>query len=177
MRTTTQLLHCRGSDISVRLLADIRDVWPAGQDRIFSQDLVDLLTKMEDRPWIEWRHGNGLTPASMSRLLRRYDIGPKKLRIGGVTKQGYDLESFTDAFDRYLPPHPTHKSEHLEQSNGDAGNRGSADQNTGGDVPVYEPSENPGQDYDVPVVPVQTLGTGGLSAESGLFEGLDNVSS
>jgi len=53
------------------LLSDIREVLEAkATTRIFSQDLVDALVAMEDRPWCEWRRGRPMTQNSLARLLR-----------------------------------------------------------------------------------------------------------
>ena len=38
--------------------------------------------------------------------MRAYGIKPKVIRVGGATPRGYRKEDFTDAWLRYLPPHP-----------------------------------------------------------------------
>jgi hypothetical protein len=37
-------------------------------------------------------------------MLRPFGIIPGTVRVGDVTAKGYKLESFEDAFSRYLPP-------------------------------------------------------------------------
>ena len=99
----------------IQLLSDIREVFDvARSERISSADLVKQLVAMEDRPWCEWKRGNPLTPNSMSRILKAFDIQPKQLRIGYENVKGYSLEMFKDAFIRYTPPIST---ETTKQSN------------------------------------------------------------
>lgn len=99
----------------IQLLSDIREVFDmAGSERISSANLVKQLVAMEDRPWCEWKRGNPLTPNSMSRILKAFDIQPQQLRIGHENVKGYSLEMFRDAFIRYTPPITT---ETTKQSN------------------------------------------------------------
>jgi len=100
------------------LLADVRRVFQENEtDRLFSADLVSALVKMEDRPWPEWRRGLPLTVNSLAKLLNPFEIHPKKIRLGSETKQGYELEAFSDAFSRYLtaeveqPEQPVNRAE------------------------------------------------------------------
>jgi putative DNA primase/helicase len=46
--------------------------------------------------------GPGLTAPSLAKLLHRYGIKPRSVRIGEETAKGYKLEAFGDAFQRYL---------------------------------------------------------------------------
>ena len=98
-------------DSSARVML-LEDIWRVFQeqdaDRLFSADLAAALVEMEDRPWPEWRRGNPLSPAAMSRLLKPFGVHPRKLRIGAETKQGYELDTFFDSFARYLPFKPEH---------------------------------------------------------------------
>lgn len=99
----------------IQLLCDIREVFDvARSERISSADLVKQLVAMEDRPWCEWKRGYPLTPNSMSRILKAFDIQPKQLRVGYENVKGYSLEMFKDAFTRYTPPITT---ETTKQSN------------------------------------------------------------
>ncbi|MCP4006084.1 MAG: DUF3631 domain-containing protein, partial [bacterium] len=62
----------------VQLLSDLRDLFEGrGVDRMSSEQIVAVLTKMEDRPWPEWRRGQPLTQSGLARLLKRYDIRPR----------------------------------------------------------------------------------------------------
>ena len=45
--------------IGSMILQDIKEVFDSKEvDRIFSEDLVQDLIDMDDRPWAEWRRGN-----------------------------------------------------------------------------------------------------------------------
>lgn len=101
--------------VGARLLADIRNIFhplddnknalPA-LDRITSQELVDKLAQMEDRPWPEW--GKAQKPMSRPQLARqlvRFGVSPRSIRLDDEkVKRGYYREDFADAWTRYLPP-------------------------------------------------------------------------
>jgi len=101
------------------ILADIKEVFDnRGVKKIFSQDLVDDLINLEDRPWCEWKRGNPITKNSLARLLKPYKIKSKSIRIGPEDRlKGYSHESFKDAFNRYLPPDPPFQSVTTGQTN------------------------------------------------------------
>jgi hypothetical protein len=93
-------------NIGVQLLADIRTIFHATtEDKITSADLVNKLKEVETSPWADWGKGKtGLTVNGLSRLLKPFGIGPRgTIRVDAVTAKGYLLESFEDAFSRYLP--------------------------------------------------------------------------
>lgn len=87
------------------LLADLRTLFDTAKtDRLASTEIVAALTAMEDRPWPEWRDGRPLTPRQLAKLLEPFGIRPGARREGGAVFKGYLLESFDDAFARYLAP-------------------------------------------------------------------------
>ena len=90
--------------IGVQLLSDIQDIFvQSATDKVASETIVEELAKLEGRPWGEW--GKSQKPMSknqLARVLHRYEIQTKKVRLGSKTAQGYDLEQFSDAFSRYL---------------------------------------------------------------------------
>jgi hypothetical protein len=91
--------------IGPMLLSDLREVFEERHRGVlFSQELVDALVAMEDRPWCEWRKGRPMTQNSLARLLRPFKIHPATRRVGHATAKGYELRQFRDAFDRYLTP-------------------------------------------------------------------------
>jgi putative DNA primase/helicase len=101
----------------IQLLCDIREVFEiARAERISSADLVKQLVAMEDRPWCEWKRGYPLTPNSMARLLKAFDIQSKQLRIGDINIKGYALEMFTDAFIRYTSPIATETTKQVNNN-------------------------------------------------------------
>jgi hypothetical protein len=98
------------NSIGCQLLADIREIFQnAGQDKLSSETLCKELEKMEERPWPEFRNGKPLSVNQLARLIRPFGLRPKQARIGGDKTRGYELETFSDAFSRYLPPlQPVH---------------------------------------------------------------------
>ena len=90
--------------VGVQLLADIRSaLTELTGDRVRSRDLVAALVKQEDRPWIEYRHGNALSAKQMAALLAPFGIKPVAFQAeDGRTARGYDRASFEAAFERYL---------------------------------------------------------------------------
>lgn len=91
--------------IGVQLLADIRDIFDgcADDDKITSEELITKLKEIESSPWADWEHGKGLSKGKLARLLSKYEISPRVMRVDGKTPRGYLRESFLDAWSRYLP--------------------------------------------------------------------------
>ena len=59
---------------------------------------------MTDRPWPEaGRGGLSITETWLARNLRPFSILPKTLRIDAEQAKGYEMVSFIEAFERYLP--------------------------------------------------------------------------
>lgn len=93
--------------IGSMLLVDIRNLFnERAWERVHSVDLVKALVELAERPWAVWRRGQPLTPNSLARQLKHYDIKSEQLRIDGVNHHGYRLKKFSDAFNRYLPLDP-----------------------------------------------------------------------
>lgn len=104
----------KDDSIGVRLLNDIRRLfYPRSDDgeflpqseRIASSDLAAELGKMEERPWAEWgKSQKAITPAQVARILHRYEIAPKTLRLpDGRNLKGYERDQFIEAWESYLP--------------------------------------------------------------------------
>lgn len=94
--------------VGEQLLADIWDAFETkGIDRISSSELVEFLTGLEHRPWAEWKHGKPITAAGLAKLLGRFGIAPRTIRMpDGSTPKGYLHGDFNHVFDRYLRPDP-----------------------------------------------------------------------
>jgi Protein of unknown function (DUF3631) len=92
-------------NIGVQLLADIKGVFDEkGADRIFSEDLVTALAKIETSPWAEWKNGKPMTVIQLARQLKPFKAYPANVRIEDAQKKGYERDSFADAWSRYLTP-------------------------------------------------------------------------
>lgn len=87
--------------LGVRLLTDLRDVF-ANTDRLWTEDVLTILNKMDEAPWGDLR-GKPLDARGLARRLRRYDVRPVDVRIGDTVKKGYRTEDLHDAWARYLP--------------------------------------------------------------------------
>lgn len=90
---------------AIMLLTDIKEIFAKekGRIKISSEDLLYKLCEMDDRPWAEWNRGKEITARQVSRYLKPFGISPKTIRFSNGVKKGYELEKFSDAFDRYLP--------------------------------------------------------------------------
>jgi hypothetical protein len=85
----------------VRLLSDIRTVFDErGIERLASATLAAALAEIEESPWAEW-YGKPITAAAIARLLDRYEIKPKVIRVDEDTPRGYRRQQFADAWERY----------------------------------------------------------------------------
>jgi hypothetical protein len=99
-----QISACDDGDqaFSVRLLADIRDVFAARKaDKMFSAELARQLCDLEESPWGDL-YGKHLDPRGLARRLKPFAVTPRTVRVEDETAKGYHLEQFADAFARYL---------------------------------------------------------------------------
>ena len=86
------------------LLADLRDLYrERGATRLPSAAIVVALAGMEERPWPEWKGGKPITVTQLAKALAPFRVRPQNMRDGQGVVKGYTLESFHDAFARYLP--------------------------------------------------------------------------
>jgi hypothetical protein len=93
-------------DHSLLLLADVRDLFAAeGQPAaLFTATLLTKLLGHEDRPWPEFKRGDrAMTGRDIARLLGKFNVKPKTVRIGGETAKGYKFDDLAPVFVRYLP--------------------------------------------------------------------------
>jgi putative DNA primase/helicase len=91
------------ASIGTMLLADIRVIFK-DKDTLPSEDILNALNEMEDRPWPEWKNGHPMTTVQLARRLKEFGITPKNIRFGVEVLRGYDREQFEDSWKRYLPP-------------------------------------------------------------------------
>jgi Protein of unknown function (DUF3631) len=90
----------------IQLLTDIRAAFAAKKvDRLSSDQLVEYLGGLEDRPWPEWgRARKPISKTQVARLLKPLQISPGTIRpvFDDKTAKGYYRTAFKDAFARYL---------------------------------------------------------------------------
>ncbi len=99
-------------NLAIRLLSDLREVWPHDQPNILTSELLGLLQGLEESPWAS---EVDLHSRKLARFLRGFDVKPKSVRVGDRAAKGYALEDLKASFRRYLP------SDGLERSHGSQG--------------------------------------------------------
>jgi Protein of unknown function (DUF3631) len=91
--------------IRTRLLADVRTAFELRcSEKLSTAEMIGALADMETAPWAEFNQGKPLTPSTLARLLKPFDITPRDIRIGDRILKGYERNSFEDGWERYLPP-------------------------------------------------------------------------
>jgi Protein of unknown function (DUF3631) len=83
---------------AIRLLTDIKAVWPKDTKHWDSKSLVGALRDLEESPWAEY----DLTQNKLARWLRDFGVEPRSVRDGKETPKGYVYASLEAAFERYL---------------------------------------------------------------------------
>jgi Protein of unknown function (DUF3631) len=94
--------------LTLRLLADIRAVWPEDEPKLFSAELVQRLKGVEDGPWAS---DEKFDMRKLSRFLRPYGVTPQTVQIGSDSKKGYYRENLEAPFASYLAKQPSEPSE------------------------------------------------------------------
>jgi hypothetical protein len=106
--TGSKTATAEDDSLPLKLLVDIKMVFELGStDRLSSIDLCERLRQDETAPWIEFDHGKPLTQRGLARMVGRFGVAPRVIRLAdGSTPRGYLKSSFSDAWERYLPvPH------------------------------------------------------------------------
>jgi hypothetical protein len=141
--------------LGVILLGAIRQVFERlDTNRIFTASLIGQLAKDDESPFAEWWDEQNGKPEKgvgreLSKLLRPFEVRSKKVRIGEKTLQGYELESFEDAFARYPAPESGTSGTTAQPSQKQA----ESIRNTEASVPDSKVGSNPHGYADVPDVP------------------------
>lgn len=160
--------------IGPMILHDIRAIFDEkGVDRIWSEDLVDALIELEERPWCEWKNGKSITKNSMARLLKPFKVRSGDIRFGAIKKKGYKRDNLEDAWKRYLPqPEVPISTATTRQASQGAGFSPSTKRDTGEDV-AFQETLKASQGTGCRVVAVQKGGNGskgGNGYPPGLFD-------
>jgi hypothetical protein len=93
--------------LAVRLLRDCHEVF-GDDDRLPSSDLLARLRSIDDAPWGSL-DGDGMTVLSLSRLLKRYEVRPIKMRVPAHDEpvRGYKRAAFIEPWERWCDITPT----------------------------------------------------------------------
>lgn len=94
----------RPATLGIRLLEDVRTSFNyVGVHALFSDALLDQLHGLDESVWADLR-GKPLDQRGLARMLGKYDVTPKPIRLGDKVARGYTREDLHDAWSRYLPP-------------------------------------------------------------------------
>ena len=90
--------------LTIRLLREIRELWPAGKEWVASEELLLSLHAIEDGPWSPGGPfgERGLTPHRLARMLHPYRVSSSH-NDAANTARGYLRFAFLDPWDRYVP--------------------------------------------------------------------------
>jgi putative DNA primase/helicase len=107
--------------LATQVLEAIRDILEERRastgslpDRITTQELLDGLNALTERPWADWHRGQGMTGRALARILKPFGIKPHKFRTSGLlaswrrgsntTPRGYEVADLEGAIARYVRP-------------------------------------------------------------------------
>jgi putative DNA primase/helicase len=104
------------------LLFDLFVVFTArGAEKLFTREVLEGLSCLENRPWHSMRRGTEVTEAWLAQRLRPYGIKPQTIRVGEDVGRGYRVEDFTESLRRYVPK--TEREELLAELKGQVARR------------------------------------------------------
>jgi hypothetical protein len=111
-------------DYALLLLEDLRELFEfRGAHNLFSADVVQELGKRDDRPWPEYHHDKAITTRGVAKLLGRFGVKPKQVRIADETSKGYSLDDLGPVFRTYLPTPKSAETSETSQLPGAPTNR------------------------------------------------------
>ncbi|QAY62903.1 DUF3631 domain-containing protein [Xylanimonas allomyrinae] len=139
--------------LGVRLLVDLRAVWPVDRPTMSTADLLLSLGELDEAPWADL-YGEGLKPRKLAHLLGEYGIRPTDVRTPLGVRKGYRREDLWDAWQRYAPTPSAEKGGVRDK--GDTAGHSVAERATPSATPVTEsatPTQNRDTIRDTPQVP------------------------
>ncbi|MEZ5078441.1 MAG: DUF3631 domain-containing protein [Solirubrobacterales bacterium] len=75
------------------------------EDRITTAALLEAVNGEDELPFGSWRDGKGLDARGIAKILSKYGIRPRSIRVeDGTTPKGYLREQMLDAWERWLAP-------------------------------------------------------------------------
>jgi hypothetical protein len=105
--TLTKAANSEDDSLALRMLADVRSVWPENEPKIFTMELIRRLKGIEDAPWVS---DDRLDGRKLSRFLKPFGIAPSSVQIGSENKKGFYREEAFVAYGRYLTNYPSDSS-------------------------------------------------------------------
>lgn len=87
----------------IMMLRDMAEIFAArGAERIATNEIVGELLALEDRPWMELRHGKPITAQSVARQMKPYGIKVAVKKLGGTATRVYLRADIDAAAARYV---------------------------------------------------------------------------
>lgn len=87
----------------VMMLRDMAEIFASrSTDRIATSEIVSELMVLEDRPWMEWRHGKPISAQSVARLMKPFGIKATVKKLGGTAARVYLRADIEAAAARYV---------------------------------------------------------------------------
>jgi hypothetical protein len=90
--------------LGIKLLSDIRTLY-SHTYVMSTEDILKGLHAIPEAPWADLK-GKPLDARGLARMLGKYNLKSKNVRIGDSVPKGYAREDFEDAWSRYLEPPP-----------------------------------------------------------------------
>jgi Protein of unknown function (DUF3631) len=87
--------------LGIRLLVDLHTIFGA-VETMSTKDIIEALICVEESPWGDLR-GKPLDARGLANILRRYQIKPVNVRLGGIIQKGYRREDLYENWRRYIP--------------------------------------------------------------------------
>lgn len=102
-------------DLGARLLIDLKALFESEPGRTAwpSARIVEYLNALEPSPWPDLVHGKGINANRLAKMLAKFEIHSRNIADAGQRPKGYRVESFADAFTRYLPQNRPTATEHV----------------------------------------------------------------
>jgi hypothetical protein len=97
--TQTKAADDLEESLPLKLLADVRSVWPGETAQMLTMTLIEALRAIPDSPWADYE----LNARKLARMLRAFEIHPRQIRVISGTGKGYLREEFEQALSRYMP--------------------------------------------------------------------------
>lgn len=87
--------------LPLRLLHDMRAVWPEAETNALTKQLLAALADLEESPW---KSECELNPRKLARMLRGFEVCPRQVRTASGEGKGYILTELERAISRYPVP-------------------------------------------------------------------------
>jgi hypothetical protein len=109
----------------ILLLRDHRELFDKAEE-MTSQQIVNELVDLEERPWRDCHRGKSITPNWLAAKLKPFGIHTDRVRPNGSDRaRGYRRGMFIETWERYLAPRPGEGSEDGQGARDEPGGMGS----------------------------------------------------